>query len=288
MPAQRLLWVPIACIMAVIVVGCVSNEESVQHDSEFYRLAEMDSASIRALNASRTLFILPLDPLEAHGPHLPIATDVFSTDEITRRTVRRVHESRPDWSVVIMPTVSYGVSGANRIADRSDIRGTFSVRATTLRSVVADVASQVAEHGIRWLFVAYIHGAADHHAALNDAADFVRDTYRISIVNLGAIEWYLPHPKRDEFLQAHFTSEQRARIGFDIHAGMRETSRILAIRPDLVAESVRQLPDRTVADWAALEAFGHDPRFEGYWSAPAPVQTSGTSCSMRKHRFGLI
>jgi creatinine amidohydrolase len=271
MIAFRLFLLAIAGV-SLTLAACGSssrpNDLTLQNRG-FQRLAEMNSEAIAQLDPSRTLFVLPVDPLEAHGPHLPSGTDVFSTEEITQRMASRVAVSLPDWTIVIMPTLSYGVSGANRIADRSDIRGTFSLRATTLRDIVADLGSQVADHGIRWLFVAYIHGAAHHHAALNDAADFVRDAYGVKVVNLGAVEWYLPHPKRDEFLEGHFTPEQRARIGFDIHAGMRETSRIMAIRPDLVSSNVLQLPDRTVRNWGELESFGHTPDFKGLLVRPS-------------------
>ena len=242
-----------------------------------FRLAEMNSAAIAALDPARTIMLLPLDPLEEHGPHLPAATDVFETEGVTQRLAARLADSLPAWSVVLMPTVPYGVDGANRIPERPDIRGTFSLRATTLRSMLVDVGEAVADNGFRWLFVVYMHGAQSQAVAVNDATDFVRQSRGITMLNLAGMEWYLPEPRAEAVYRTRFTEEQRARLAFDIHAGMRETSRMLILRPDLVSPDFRTLPDLTVHNFDEMEPTGRSPSYQGYWSAPSLADSTYAS-----------
>ena len=104
-------------------------------------LAELTWEEVRDLDLSRTVAVLPVGAVEAHGPHLPSGSDVFETDEASRRTASRLTDSLSGWNIVLMPMLTYGVDGANNIPDRPDIRGTFSLRATTLRSILVDLGT---------------------------------------------------------------------------------------------------------------------------------------------------
>ncbi|MBE3568473.1 MAG: creatininase family protein, partial [Thermogemmatispora sp.] len=37
------------------------------------------------LDRERTVILMSAGPLEQHGPHLPVGTDVFAAEEVTRR-----------------------------------------------------------------------------------------------------------------------------------------------------------------------------------------------------------
>lgn len=261
---------PLLAIAFGIMTFCVSPTAGAQATRRVYRLAEMNSAAIAALDPARTMMILPLDPLEEHGPHLPIGADIFQTEGAMVRMAARLTDSLPGWTIVLLPTIPYGTEGANQIPDRPDIRGTFSLRATTLRSLLVDVGTAVADNGFRWLFVVYMHGAQSQAVAVNDACDFVRETRRIAMLNLAGMEWYMPDaPAVDALLHARLSNADFKRLGFDIHAGMRETSRMLVLRPDLISPDFRRLPDLTVHSFDDLVASGKRATFRGYWSAPS-------------------
>jgi creatinine amidohydrolase len=234
-----------------------------------YALETLSSAAVAALDPSRTAFILEIAPLEAHGPHLPIGNDSYQGIYAARRMAEQMADSLPGWSIVLLPALWYGVDGANRIPEREDIRGTFSLRPATLRAFVADIGSQVADHGFRWLFLVHVHGAPLEHVALSDAADFVRDTRGIGVYDIGTLEYMASTPSLDSFIASRLSSADRARIGFDIHAGFTETSTTLAVRPDLVSPGLRSMPDVTVSSWEELLQAGRRPGWSGYWSAPA-------------------
>ena len=255
-------------------------------------LAEVNSASLGALDPARTVFILNSAPLEAHGPHIPIGADTYQGDYCARRMAEQLADSLPGWSIVLMPTLWYGIDGANLIPERNDIRGTISLRPSTLRALAADLGSQLADQGFRWLFLVHIHGAALEHVALSDAADFVRETRGIGMFNIGSLGYTDSDSGLDSAFAARYSQADRARIGFDVHAGTSETSNMLAVRADLVSESLRSVPDVTVHDWEELDKAGRRPDWRGYWSAPALAdsamgQRTLDSWAARWTRFAL-
>lgn len=260
--------------LRVLIFGCVifsaacGQPRALPHD-RVLALAELNSASLAALDPARTAFILNSAPLEAHGPHIPIGSDIYQGDYSARRTAEQLADSLPDWSIVLMPTLWYGIDGANLIPERTDIRGTISLHPSTLRALAADLGSQLADQGFRWLFLVHIHGAALEHVALSDAADFVRETRGMGMFNIGSLGYTDSEPGLDSAFAARYSPSERARIGFDVHAGTSETSNMLAVRTDLVSPSLRSMPDVTVHDWEDLDRVGRRPDWQGYWSAPA-------------------
>ncbi|HNN93140.1 MAG TPA: creatininase family protein, partial [Pseudomonadota bacterium] len=49
-------------------------------------LAELTYPAVERLLSSDPIVLLPLGATEAHGPHLPLATDVYLSEEVARRT----------------------------------------------------------------------------------------------------------------------------------------------------------------------------------------------------------
>jgi hypothetical protein len=67
----------------------------------------------------------------------------------------------------------------------------------------------------------------------------------------------------------HYSSAQLASFGLDVHAGVSETSGILAIRPELVRPNYRQLPPNAAVEPQALRVIALHPEWQGYFSSPA-------------------
>ena len=55
----------------------------------------------------------------------------------------------------------------------------------------------------------------------------------------------------------------------DVHAGVAETSGMLAVRPDLVRDTYRTLPSRAGRSLEELRDIAAAPGWQGYFSAPA-------------------
>ena len=83
-----------------------------------------------------------------------------------------------------MPAVNYGQSGANQLGDMPIHPGTYAIRQSTLRSLVADLGGQIAQNGFKWIFVMNGHGAPTHNIAINEACDFVSEAFGVTMLHL--------------------------------------------------------------------------------------------------------
>jgi hypothetical protein len=60
----------------------------------------------------------------------------------------------------------------------------------------------------------------------------------------------------------------------DVHAGVGETSGMLAVRPDLVRSSYKSLPSQAGRSLEELRKIATAPGWQGYLSSPARATTS--------------
>jgi creatinine amidohydrolase len=257
-------------LLIVCALGVVSSHAQPR-TSRILELAELRFPQIDALDRERTMFILPIGMLEEHGPHLPIASDTFGVMFEADGVAKRVSRQLPQWNVVMMPPLHYGETGANEIGGVFIHPGTYGIRHTTLRSLVADIGGQVAQNGFKWIFVLTGHGSPTHGVAVNDACDFVSETFGVSMLHVSGLF------RADEKIQSraktiaakHFSAADIASFGLDVHAGVSETSVNLALRPNLVAPGYRKLPANSGQTFDELQAIATKPGWQGYLSAPA-------------------
>jgi creatinine amidohydrolase len=259
-----------ACVASARAQGTRGGSAAAA-GSKIYSLEEVTWPQIDALNRDRTLFILPVGMIEEHGPHLPVGADTLGVTYEANGAARHVSRALPDWNVVMMPPINYGHSGANQLGDLPVHPGTYPIRQSTLRSLVADVGGQVAQNGFKWIFVLNGHGAPTHNIAINEACDFVSETFRVTMLHLTALF------NADPAIQSsgarinakYFSATELSSFGMDVHAGVAETSGMLAVRPDLVRSNYTALPSRAGRSLGELRAIATTPGWQGYLSSPA-------------------
>jgi creatinine amidohydrolase len=263
-------------IAGVITASAEAGLAAAQRDrstprSKVYKLEELSWPQIDALDRQRTLFILPVGMIEQHGPHLPVGADTIAVAYEADGAARRVSRALPDWNVVMMPAVNYGHSGANQMGNKPIHPGTYAIRQSTLRSLVADVGAQVAQNGFKWIFVVNGHGAPTHNIAINEACDFVSETFRVTMLHLtGLFKADAAIQSRGDKINArYFSAADVASFGMDVHAGVGETSGMLAVRPDLVRADFKSLPSRAGQSLEELRTIATAPGWQGYLSSPA-------------------
>ena len=163
--------------------------------------------------------ILPVGAIEAHGPHLPLETDVIIAKAMARAGAARL--TARGLRVVVLPPLTYTAA-----AFAQDFSGTLSLRAETVTATVLDIAGSLARHGFRVLAIANAHLDPGHLASLDAAVELIRRELGLAIAfpSLAAKPWAVR--LGDEF-----------RSGA-CHAGQFETSVVLAERPELVREAV--------------------------------------------------
>jgi creatinine amidohydrolase len=252
-----------------------TSETAMADRSRIHKIEELRWPQINALNRERTLFILPIGMIEEHGPHLPIGADTLGILYEANGVSRQTSKALSGWNVVMMPTINYGQGGANQAGGILVHSGTYAIRQSTLRSIVADVGGQVAQNGFKWIFVMTGHGAPAHNIAINEACDFISETFDVTMLNLTALF------KADAAIQSkgkavdakHFSAAELASFGMDVHAGVGETSAILAIRPDLVDSRYRALPARVGHNFDELLKIAAQ-QWQGYFSSPAKANAA--------------
>jgi creatinine amidohydrolase len=232
-----------------------------QTDPRIYRLAEMNVQQIKNLNKEKTVVILPGGILEQHGPFLPTFTDGYWNEQVTQDLAAAI-AAKPGWSVVIFPTIPLGNSGANDIAGNFSFPGTYAVRFETLRSIFMDLATELGEQRFKWIFVVHGHGAPNHVRALDQAGDYFRDVYRGRMVNLTGL---LPVIS---LWDGKKSDEERKEDGLPIHAGMDETSMMLALRPGLVDPNYKSAKPFASDTMENLIGISKSRDWPGYFGSP--------------------
>lgn len=258
-------------LLIVVCAMTVSASQGPPPASRIHKLEQLRWPQIDALDRDRTMFILPMGMLEEHGPHLPIGADTFGIAFEADGVARRVARLLPQWNVVVMPPIEYGQGGANIIGGQLVHPGTYGIRQSTLRALVADVGGQVAQNRFTWIFALTGHGSPSNGMAVNDACDFVSQNFDVTMLHVSGLF------RADTAIQARgreltakfFSPAQIASLGLDVHAGASETSAVLALRPELVSSNYKTLPALSASTREELQTIASRPAWQGYLSAPA-------------------
>ncbi len=204
------------------------------------RLAELSFKQLDAFDRGQTVVIFTVSPLEEHGPHLPVGTDLFEAEFFSEELAKRILEAKPGWTVLVGPSLPIGASAF-------DQAGTLLVRARTVRNAAQDYGVALARHGFRYILVSNAHGGLRHVVALEEAAAAVSSAYGVRMLSLsGPVLWKLLRGKFTErfepLLGRPLTAAEREALPGDAHAGLWETSLLLRARPELVDSAYLRLP----------------------------------------------
>jgi len=257
---------PGGLVVLLVAFGCVQSTCTRSAlPLRVYRLAEMNTDQIAALDRERTVILIPGGIMEEHGPYLPSFADGHQNERYTADVAAAIAR-RPGWAAVVFPAVPLGSNGANSLGGKFPFPGTYAVRPETLRAIFMDLGSEFGEQGFRWIFLIHGHGAPDHNRALDEAADYFRDVYGGRMVNLAGLD--TGSDPGVEAMKANAGKEAVEEDGVGGHAGLLETSRVMALRPDLVPSTVVAAPSVTARDLPARNLLAALPDWPGYVGAP--------------------
>jgi creatinine amidohydrolase len=255
--------------------------------AEIISYVRMSLPEIEALDREKTIFLMAVSPIEVHGPHLPLGTDVFVAEELRRRYAAALHQEFPDYTLVVLPSLHLG-------SDALPVKGSLSVPAPLLRKVLLAYARGLAAQGFRYLFLADNHGGPRHQMAIEAASRRSWRRYRFYLVDPFNHEFRLMVQHDPAFLKETGLQPGSCGDDADAHAGTNETSLMLQGDPAQVRESWRtvspSLPppaagallflgriaglfSRTLGEdmkhLAATLAWVGDPQMKPYMGAPA-------------------
>jgi creatinine amidohydrolase len=184
-------------------------------------LAEQSWINVRAALAAGkpVAAILPCGATEAHGPHLPLNTDVIISEGMARRAAMALKDLGT--VAYVLPPLSYAPAEY-----AAEFAGTITVGAATFKALLIDIARNLKAQGFACLAIANSHFDPTNVAALREAVDDIRGS--------GFAVAFPDFTRRTlaQTLTAEFVSGA-------CHAGQFETSLVMADRPDLVDEAAR-------------------------------------------------
>lgn len=161
--------------------------------------------------------VVPLGAVEQHGPHLPLDTDTRIAAAVAEQICTRLDDA----SVIVAPPLAYGASG-----EHEGFAGTVSIGHEALLALLVEYGRSACRWAARLLFV---NGHGGNALTLRSAVSRLRYEGR-------DVAWF-PCAFADA----------------DAHAGYTETSVLLHISPELVAESERRVPGNCTPVAALLE-----------------------------------
>ncbi len=176
---------------------------------------------------SPVIALLPVGAVEAHGPHLPLVTDVVIADAAARAALPGLDGLglRP----ILLPPLSYTAAPF-----AEGFPGTISVRPDTVAALLTDVATSLERQGVAALVVVNAHLDPAHLASIREAVRAHSGAMPVIHPDLTERRWAL-----------RLTDEFRSGA---CHAGRYETSVVMAAAPELVREEVRRtLPANTAS-----------------------------------------
>ena len=156
--------------------------------------------------------LLPVGSTEAHGPHLPLATDSIISSEMARRAANELQNQNV--TAAILPCLDYAITEFSK-----EFPGTISIRKETFQNLLRDISDQLADQSIPLMCIVNSHLEPDH---LNAIREFCESYKRIPVL--------FPDKTKKPW-GSLLTAEFK---GGACHAGSYETSLVLPVREDLV------------------------------------------------------
>ena len=195
---------------------------------------EMSLPELRALDPGKTVFMISVSPIEVHGPHLPVGTDVFISDDLALRYMAELHKRRPDLRFVQLPSLYVG-------SDALPVAGSLSVPAVHLEGVLRAYGKGLAKQGFRYLFVADNHGGPRHQMAVEAAARALWRRHRFYLIDPFGADFRYMVQHDAKFMSRTGLGPGACGDDPDSHAGTNETSLMLACSPRRVRQGYRSI-----------------------------------------------
>ena len=189
-----------------------------------HELAQLTWEEVRDLDRARMLAVLPVGAIEAHGPHLPLDTDVVIATAMARDGAQKLAAHEGGGRVVlILPAFAYTAA-----TFAAAFHGTLSISGITVTAVIVDLARSLSEQGFHRLAIANAHLDPEHLTALHEAVKLARADRLLPIVfpDLTRRPW--GSRLGDEFKSGA------------CHAGQFESSIVMSAQPDRVRDTIRR------------------------------------------------
>lgn len=133
------------------------------------RLQDLPFPAVRAALERGAVALFPAGATEAHGPHLPLGTDVTIAEETCRRALAPI-ASALGLEALILPPLAFTVTEY-----AAPFAGTISVPASVAVVYMREVMVSASRHGFRAICVVNAHLEPAHRHAMREAVRSAKD-----------------------------------------------------------------------------------------------------------------
>ena len=167
----------------------------------------------RAIAESAATIILPIGILEKHGPHAPMGSDLIHVREWAARATKREY-------AVVFPDFFYG-----QINEARHQPGTFSLPPRVVWDLLEATCDEIGRNGFKKIVIVNGHGGNP---------ELIRYFLQTQLGRRRDYVVYFFTPESDPAVDAKVQAMRKSDAAGDMHAGERETSTLLYLRPDLM------------------------------------------------------
>jgi len=209
------------------------------------------------------MVIIPLGSTEQHGYHLPLGTDFFYANEVSKILAQYA-------DVVVAPIITVGLADHHM-----GFPGTISISPETFHKVVFESCVSLIEHGFRKFM--FINGHGGNDIAVQKIIYDINHKTKATAINLGEIE----------------REGVNINLDIDAHAGVHETSKMLYVTNKYVDMSKAEKPVLSIPK-TALEALMKskkgNPNLSKIYSAKTwlPKETGKKSSTREMTNTGVV
>jgi creatinine amidohydrolase len=163
-----------------------------------------------AVRQSEEVCLLPLSCIERHAHHLPLGTDMFIGRDVCNR------------AAAIEPAIVFPDFIFTQILEARHMPGCIGMEPELTIRLMDNACREIARNGLRKVVIVNAHGG-------NDSL-----IHYFSQIQLASSRDYVVYIAQPPYVGEDSVTAVQWETTVDGHAGERETSMIMAIRPDLV------------------------------------------------------
>jgi creatinine amidohydrolase len=197
----------------------------MNQNSNISNLKEMTWQEVDACDRDKTVIMLPAGPIEQHGPHIPLGTDIYIAEYVMNECAQYL--STNGYKVIIAPAVPY-VSALFSLP----YPGSVSVRKKIVEEYIFDVLSSFAKGGFSSLILVSQHLDPPWVKTAENCCSRVNEEFGIRAI--AGFERIVA----DVLLGQGKLDLSHVRLKGDTHAGVYEAAPMMHINQELVKKEL--------------------------------------------------
>jgi creatinine amidohydrolase len=187
-------------------------------------MEEMTWCELEEASKSNKPLIFIVGSIEQHGPHLPLATDLYIPYELAKRISQKT-------GAIVAPPFTYGYKSKPSSGGGEGFPGTISLSGSTVIAMVNDIIKAFIKKGFKNIFCLnwHLENTSFVYEGLDLAVEEMSE-YDPKIVVLDNPNGLVDQKILDHVFEGDFPGWEKE------HAAIFETSLMLALKPSLVKE----------------------------------------------------